>query len=508
MRPSRVATAVLTLSVLLIGAPPAAAKKSAKARTTIAVAPFSTASSEEYWFIGYALADTIESRLARENTFNTLTLKQWNAVLRDRDLPPGAIGSDADKLRVGKLLGARYLVTGSYQARWPEVTVLMRVFDTMSGKVAFSAEGRGKLERLMEVEGQLSVALFKELGVKLPRAPVRTKDVYAFRAAMLCKEIAEMQSLGPRAAPNLPAASVTKAKRDCEHALELEPNYPDALSALGILQAVSGETAEAEKTLRRARKVARRTGLADLGLFWLRFRSGHRDEAIAALGQAVARRPGFLHARGVLGQAYNEVGKHEEARKVWEGYLAISPDHPFALAQLGYTMARLGDIDGAIAKTTEAIARVPDDATLYIERASREIDGKKWQQAESSLRKAMELNPKLAVAYLRLGYVYLETKQDNLARAILKKALAEAEMESERRLRGIACFDLAKVEARGGNKDQALAYLDQAINEGFADTKRFDADPDLAALRSDARYKKMMKRARAGGGDKGAKKNK
>ena len=121
MRPSRVASAVLTLTALLFGAQHAAAKQAGAARTTIAVAPFTTASSEEYWFIGYALADTIEARLSRENSFNTLTMKQWNAVLRDRDLPPGAIGSDADKLRVGKLLGARYLVTGSYQARWPEV---------------------------------------------------------------------------------------------------------------------------------------------------------------------------------------------------------------------------------------------------------------------------------------------------------------------------------------------------------------------------------------------------
>ena len=137
---------------------------------------------------------------------------------------------------------------------------------------------------------------------------------------------------------------------------------------------------------------------------------------------------------------------------------------------------------------------MPGDASLYIERASREIDGKRWDVAEASLRKALELDGKLAVTYLRLGYLYLETGRDTLATPILKKALAEADMESEQRVRGIACFDLAKVEARGKRTDAAIAYLDQAVNEGFKKLDLLEGDTDFAAVRKDPRYVALVGR--------------
>ncbi|MFH1809043.1 MAG: tetratricopeptide repeat protein [Pseudomonadota bacterium] len=492
MRRRRLLWIVPCLGLLLC--PGLGAAKTAPARITVAVAPFATASTEEYWWMGFALADVLEERLGQVPTVNTLSIKQWNAVLRERDLPPGPLSSDDEILRSGKLLGARYVVTGSYQAKWPDMRVLMRVLDTQNGQVVLSTEARDRVERVLAIEGQLAIELCKLLGIKLPPAPVRPKNVYALRAAMVCKETAVMQSLGPRAEPSLPAGTVWQAKRLCDEALATSAEDPIALGALGVLQAVVGEKNAAELSLKRAVGYARRPGFADLGLFWVRYQRGKKDEAVAGLQAAVAKRPGYLHARGVLGQALSELGRHDEARKVWEEYLALSPAQPWALAQLGYTLARLGDIDGAIARSNQAIALVPDDAALYIERASREIDGKRWEQAEASLRKALELDPKLAVTYLRLGFVYLETKQEALAGAMFKKALAEADLESEQRVRGIACFDLAKVEARAKKVDAALTYLDQAINEGFTKLKLLDSDDDLAALRSTPRYKALQAR--------------
>lgn len=488
-------TAILLTATL---AQPATAKKSptpkTPARTTVAVTPFSTASNEEYWFLGFALADTIASRLASSPKINTLTLKQWNAVLRDRDLPPGSPTADTDIVQIGKLLGARYIVSGSYQAKWPELKVLMRVFDTTTGALALEANATGKIERALAIEGELSTQLFKLLKQKLPPSPTRTKNIYAFRSAMICKEAAEMQSLGPRSKPSLPQGTIWQAKRECDKAIALERNYPDAHAALGVLQTVAGDHKGAALSFKRAMGYTKKPGLADLGAFWLNFHNGKPELAIKGLRQAVAKQPGFLHAWGVLGQALNEVGQHQEAKQVWQQYLKLSPGHPYALIRLGYTYAKLGDIDAAVEQSKLAIASVPDDATLYIELASRQIDGKRWKDAEATLRKALKLNPKLAVIYLRLGYIYLETNQYQLATPIFKKALAEAEMESERRVRGIALFDLAKVEAKARKTKQAMTYLDQAVNEGFANAKAFESDPDLAVLRSDPAFVALIKR--------------
>lgn len=488
---------VALVALALFSTAPAQAKKSARAklsRTTIALAPFTTGSTEEYWFIGFALADVMQQRMSRAKNINTLSLKQWNAVLRDRDLPIGASQSDAELLRSGKLLGAKYVVSGAYQAKWPNLSVMMRVMDTHSGKVVHSATFKGHLERLLEIEGLLSKDLFNWLKVKLPPAPVRHHSVYAFRAAMICKETAILQSLGPRSVPTLPAAAIWKAKAMCDQALAEDKTDVIALGALGVLRAAAGDNAGAEKELKKAVGYTRRTGYADLGLFWARFRQGKKDLAINDLRAAVEKSPGDLHARGVLGQALSEVKRYDEAKKVWETYLKLSPKHPFARTQLAHTLARLKDIDGAVAQVNLAIQAIPDDATLYVERASRQIDGKRWKDAEASLRQALKLDPNLALAYLRLGFVYLQTGQNKLAKPILQKALKAADMESEQGIRGVALFDLAKVSMRAGRKDEALSYLDQALSEGFTKANWLKIDADLAALRGDPRYKALITR--------------
>ena len=493
----KISVALVTLTLLCTA--PLQAKKSSRtkiSRTTIALAPFTTGSSEEYWFIGFALADVMQMRMSRAKRINTLSLKQWNAVLRDRDLPIGASQSDAELLRSGKLLGSKYVVSGAYQAKWPDVTVMMRVLDTKSGTVVHTTTIKGHLERLLEIEGRLSKDLFGWLKFKLPPAPVRHHSIYAFRAAMICKETAILQSLGPRSAPTLPAAASWKAKAMCDQALAEDKTDLIALSALGVLRAAAGDNAGAEKELKKAVGYSHRTGFADLGLFWARFRQDKKDLAIKDLSVAVDKSPGDLHARGVLGQALNEVGRYKEAQKVWQTYLKLSPDHPFARTQLAYSLARLKDIDGAVAEVNLAIKSIPDDATLYVERASRQIDGKRWKAAEASLRQALKLDPKLALAYLRLGFVYLQTGQNKLASPILHKALKAADMESEQRIRGVSLYDLAKVAMRAGHKDEALSYLDQALSEGFSKSQWLKIDADLAALHDDPRYKALLERLR------------
>ncbi|MBN2359890.1 MAG: tetratricopeptide repeat protein [Deltaproteobacteria bacterium] len=480
----------------LLAATPLPAKDAA--RTTVAVAPFTTSSTEEYWWLGFALADAMEARLARSPTVNTLTVKQWSAVLRDRDLPPVAGAGDIELTRIGKLLGARFVVSASYLARWPDLKVMLRVIDTTTGKSALDHTAQGFTDRLGEIEGALAVKVFELLRLPLPAAPIKVKDVLAFRAAMLCKETAMMQSLSPRAVSTLPASLIEQARGHCERALVADRSSVDALTGLGILQAAGGDTDSALATLRRAQGYARRPGLADLALFWVRVRSGQLATAIDGIREAVAKRPGYLHARGVLGQALNEAGRYAEAKQVWLDYLAVAPGHPYALTQLGYTLARLGDFDGAIARTDEALAQVPDDPMLLIERASRQIDAARWSEAETSLRRALETNPQLAIAYLRLGYVYLQRGQLDLARPILQKALAEADLESERRVRGVACFDLAKVEARSKKFEAALALLDQAVNEGYARIDAYESDPDFRVIRVDPRFQALLQRLRAG----------
>jgi tetratricopeptide (TPR) repeat protein len=214
-----------------------------------------------------------------------------------------------------------------------------------------------------------------------------------------------------------------------------------------------------------------------------------------AIKGAIKKRPGLLHARTTLGEHLVATGDLAGAQKVFEDALAINPLQPWVLVQVGKLKAKQGDIDGAIATTDKALALVPDDAVVLMEKASRLIDGRRYKDAEATLRAAMAADPRLAAAYLRLGYVYLETNQLSLAGPILNKALYEADRESERRIKGYAHYDLAKLHARLGDPDRAVTEIGRAVAAGFNERQRFDADKDLVEVRKLPAYQTLFPEA-------------
>ncbi|MEW5854218.1 MAG: tetratricopeptide repeat protein, partial [Myxococcota bacterium] len=471
----------------------------------VAVAPFTSASPDEYQWLGLGLAELILARLARSPDVHALSIRQWGAVLRERDQALTAVDTDQAALAVGRSLGARFVVLGTFSARWPDVKASVRVLDAVSGTVVKEATGLVHLEEALTLDGILGKAIFDAVGIAPPKQGMQTRSVYAWHQATLCREIVTWQSLGPRARPVMPRAAAVQAQKHCQAALALDPNYPEALEGLGIAEALIGDTSNALTHLAAAGKARKSPDLAELGAFWARWRAGQRDDAVKGLRDAITKRPNFLHARGTLGQALNELGRHEEAQKEFQAYLEMAPAQPWALTQLGYSLARLGKMDEALARTQEAVDVAPADPTFRIELASRHIDAKQLPQAEAVLRKVMEQDPKVAVAYLRLGYVYLLQDNRPLARAILEKAIVEADLDAEWRIRGMAHFDLAKLDMRERNRPAALERLRKAVGEGFAEADRIESDADLAALRDDATFKQLMHDARTGQGNAGSK---
>jgi hypothetical protein len=60
--------------------------------------------------------------------------------------------------------------------------------------------------------------------------------------------------------------------------------------------------------------------------------------------------------------------------------------------------------------------------------------------------------------------------------------------------RGLAYFNMACAYARLKNLDMAFEMLGKAIDEGFANRNTMTTDADLADLRSDPRFAKLMER--------------
>jgi len=470
----------------------------AQAIDTVVVAPFalagesSSTAGAEYRFIGGALADMLSHRLLTAGVAQVFSQGQWEAVLRDRDIAPSHIG-DVDTARaVAQKLGADQFIVGAYRASWPFIEVVARRFSTQTRDPIATVTVELTLDALVDVEKLLAQSLFTGALAKAAAVPAFTKDVLAWRHFTLCKEALVVQSMGPRATVWVPQALVQKARADCESALKRDKSLVEASAWIALARYASGEQKDALKLALDTVKQRKHAGWPDLIAAFLTRLEGDEPRARQILVDAAKKAPGHLHIRSTLGEHQVEAGALDDAEGTYRAILVDVPRGPWFKAQLGKVLARRGQHDAAIAATDEAVGLVPDDAVLLLEKASREIDALRYDAAEKTLRLALEKDPRIAALYLRLGYVYLETGNNMLARPILKKALYEADRESERRVRGYAHFDLAKLEAREGHVDAALFELSKALAAGFRDRARIESDTDLATVRSAPAYSKVM----------------
>jgi tetratricopeptide (TPR) repeat protein len=466
-------------------------------RKTVAIAPWSTASAAEYQWLGPAMASALSLRVHQQPELNGVTLRQVNAAMLQDNLKLEDLARDDAAVRLGRQLGADLILVGSYEARWPDIRLSLRTIDPQTKRVLNKTQLDGSLDDLFDIEARAARALAHDLGATKPTVAVGafgTENLRAWMNTTLALETINWQSLSPRAAdPNmplrLPETAVQKARAQLVEATKHDPEYGEAWAALGVAQAVLGETDAAWRSFGKATALGfGHHPTAVLGAYFVRMRQGKFDAAEKILAAAIARHPGFLHARGYLGELYNHLGRRREAKATFQAYHEIAPRQPWVLIQLGYTKSRTGDSIGSIADTIAAVDMIPDSPYMLIELASRYIDAKKLAGAEDALQHAAKLFPDEGRIFVRLGYVYLQQGRDDLAIPISLKGLALANLESRRRDRGYAHLNLGRAYGRQGEIDKALDHLASAKKLGIRSFREVEKDPKLKELRADTRF--------------------
>ncbi len=178
-----------------------------------------------------------------------------------------------------------------------------------------------------------------------------------------------------------------------------------------------------------------------------------------------------------LGVAYEKGARHEKALRACERAIELSPSRmkPYRaktelLKSLGTPKERI------LAWVGEVTERFPKEPSVHVELADALAAGGKDREAMESYRRAIELNPRLIEARLRLGAALGRTGSHEKAREILAEALKIAPDDILIKYNyAAACFAL-------GERQEAMKYLKEVISH----------DPELGKARW------MMEKLQAG----------
>lgn len=121
--------------------------------------------------------------------------------------------------------------------------------------------------------------------------------------------------------------ALDKAEADLRTILEMEPNDPRALNALGyMLSNHSQRYQEALDYIRRALEAEPEDPAIMDSMGWIQYRLGNLDRARKYLQQAYEKLPN-PEVAAHLGEVLWKLGEKQRAREIWDQALAEDPDH-------------------------------------------------------------------------------------------------------------------------------------------------------------------------------------
>lgn len=121
--------------------------------------------------LGTALAELLTTDLSQTDRLTVVERTQVSALLRELELAESGRVDPATASRTGRLLGAANLVQGRLEAGGSDISVQVAVVKVPSADApATPVMDRGSLARLFEMEKQLALSLYEQLGIELTPA--------------------------------------------------------------------------------------------------------------------------------------------------------------------------------------------------------------------------------------------------------------------------------------------------------------------------------------------------
>jgi len=138
-------------------------------QTSVAVLPLRVIASDSTLApLGYGLADLLTTDLARSSAVQVVDRLRIQALLRELIFVAGGVVDTASGPRLGRIVGARYLVGGQIAVDPAErVRVDAVLATTLTGSVRPVVSGDAMLDDILEAEKALAFRIFDALGVTL-----------------------------------------------------------------------------------------------------------------------------------------------------------------------------------------------------------------------------------------------------------------------------------------------------------------------------------------------------
>jgi Tfp pilus assembly protein PilF len=200
---------------------------------------------------------------------------------------------------------------------------------------------------------------------------------------------------------------------------------------------------------------------------------------------------------------------HQRYQAAIEAYKKVPAPSADALNQMGIAYQMMFSLQEAVKCYTAALRLDPQNANVMNNLGTVYDSLKQFRAAERMYRKALKLDPKSALIEKNLGTNLLAQHRFNKGWDAYQAALAidpqifnasaglRVDNPASTQDRGAMNYYMAKGCVRAGQSDCAIEYLRMALNEGFTNPKKIEADGEFAALRGIPAFESLLAERRS-----------
>jgi len=251
-----------------------------------------------------------------------------------------------------------------------------------------------------------------------------------------------------------PQESMPNATTAARKALELDDTLPEAHLEMGIVHySYDFDWSGAEKELRRSIELDPNYAHAHEFYGWYLILMGRTEHGIDESKRALELDPLSAETGATVGQNFYYAHQYDLAIDTLHKTLDLAPDYWIASMFLGLSYERKGDLSGALTELEQA------SATSTVP----------WPSAE-------------------LGHAAAVSGEKTKSQEILTR-LKERSKQSY-----VSAYNLAEIYIGLGDKEQALASLEQAYEDRSMLLTFLEVDPELDSLHSDPRFMDLVRR--------------
>jgi serine/threonine protein kinase/tetratricopeptide (TPR) repeat protein len=518
--PAAAIVAVAVIGIALIKLlPKKAAPPAAPSKRSIAVLPFKNLGDPgEDEAFSSGITEDITTQLSK---ISELDVRSQTSAMKYKK-------SDLGIKEIGRELNVVYILDGSVRRAGGKVRITTRLINTAADTNIWADTFDRDLKEIFAIQSDIARQIAAALKAKLTPAEKEriekkpTQDIRAYeyylkgreyyfrykkedneQAIELFKKAIELDPDYALAHAGLadtysqrvirfgfPAAEwFDPVIKEAQKAISLDPNLAEGYKALvGPYGFMKGWWRKAVEAGQKAVEANPNNAFACTSLGQCYIQIGEFDKAFPFLIKAIALSPADAFPCAELGRVYYGLDDPMRAEEWLKKALELQPDLDVAHGRLTDLYLALGEYDKAIEQSQTYLSKLPGNPSAWI------IEFAALAEFFSGhYEKAQEYYQKIGEQPIELGYIYWKAGRKDEAKKLFQGNLDRLQkwLEQGDESNDIG-FSLAAIYAVQGNKEDALRWLQKAVDAGYRNYRYLSRYPLLENIRDDERFKRII----------------